>query len=315
MKFINIKVLGLMVACCIAFSACGKNDAVSANNTVAVEEAENTAEETTETDDTATEESTDKTADAAADAADKLDLADGFYIAEFSTDSTMFHVNEVSDGKGVLQVTDGKGMIHIVLPSKNVLNLYPGLAEDAEKEGAELLVPTTEEVTYPDGLTEEVYAYDVPVPVIGEEFDLALIGKKEVWYDHKVVVSDPVPMVENAENADDSENTEDSAEALNDGEYLLNVTLTGGSGKSTVESPAVAKDTDEGTVVTIKWSSPHYDYMIVDDVTYYPVNTEGNSVFEIPFKDITAPVTVIADTVAMSTPHEIEYVLDFSKAE
>ncbi|MFR6378865.1 MAG: hypothetical protein ACLUNZ_02580 [Evtepia sp.] len=33
---------------------------------------------------------------------------------------------------------------------------------------------------------------------------------------------------------------------------------------------------------TIEWSSSNYDYMKVDDVQYDPVNTEGNSTFEIP---------------------------------
>jgi hypothetical protein len=90
-------------------------------------------------------------------------------------------------------VKDGKMTIHITLASKNIVNLYPGLKEDAQKEGAALLQPTVDTVTYEDGTTEEVYGFDVPVPVIGEEFDLALVGKKGTWYDHKVIVTDPVP--------------------------------------------------------------------------------------------------------------------------
>ncbi len=123
----------------------------------------------------------------------KIDLPDGVYLAEFKTDSSMFHVNEANKGIGVLTVKDGKAVIHISLVGKSILNLYPGLAEDAQKEGAALLKPTTDTVTYDDGETEEVYGFDVPVPVIGEEFDLALIGKKGKWYDHKVSVENPVP--------------------------------------------------------------------------------------------------------------------------
>ncbi len=123
----------------------------------------------------------------------KIDLPDGVYTASFKTDSSMFHVNEANNGKGVLTVRDGKATIHISLVGKSILNLYPGLAEDAQKDGAVLLEPTIDTVTYDDGTSEEVYGFDVPVPVIGEEFDLALIGKKGKWYDHKVVVSDPVP--------------------------------------------------------------------------------------------------------------------------
>lgn len=81
--------------------------------------------------------------------------------------------------------------VHVSLASKNIVNLFPGLAEDAGKEGAQLLDPTTDPVTYDDGMTEEVYGFDIPVPALDEEFDLALLGKKGTWYDHKVSVSDP----------------------------------------------------------------------------------------------------------------------------
>ena len=123
-------------------------------------------------------------------------LADGVYTAVFTTDSSMFHVNEAYEGKGTLTVKDGEMTIHVVLASKNILNLFPGLAEDAQKEGAELLEPTAEAVTYPDKSTGEAFAFDIPVPAIGEEFDLAIIGKKGKWYDHKVSVTDPVPLAE-----------------------------------------------------------------------------------------------------------------------
>jgi len=120
-------------------------------------------------------------------------LADGTtYVATFTTDSSMFHVNEANNEKGLLTVENGEMTIHVSLAGKGILNLYPGLAEDAEKEGAELLEPTTDTVTYSDGMIEEVYGFDIPVPAIGEEFDLALIGSKGKWYDHKVMVSDPV---------------------------------------------------------------------------------------------------------------------------
>ena len=119
-------------------------------------------------------------------------IPDGVYQVKFDTDSSMFHINEALDGMGELTVKDGEMTIHITLASKNIVNLFPGTAEDAQKDGAELLQPTTDEVTYSDGITEEVYGFDVPVPVLDEEFDLALVGTKGTWYDHKVVVSSPV---------------------------------------------------------------------------------------------------------------------------
>ena len=126
----------------------------------------------------------------------KNTLADGTYTADFNTDSSMFHVNEAYDGKGILTVENGQMTIHVSMPSKNIVNLYLGSAEDAQKDGAELIQPVTDTVTYSDGTTEEVNGFDVPVPVIDEEFDLALIGKKGVWYDHKVSVSNLVAVEE-----------------------------------------------------------------------------------------------------------------------
>lgn len=120
------------------------------------------------------------------------ELEDGTYIVDFKTDSGMFHVNDAKEGKGELTVKDGVMTIHISLTSKNILNLFPGLAADAKKDGAKILEPTVDTVTYSDGTTEEVNGFDVPVPYLDDEFDLALIGKKGKWYDHKVSVSNPV---------------------------------------------------------------------------------------------------------------------------
>ena len=36
-----------------------------------------------------------------------------------------------------------------------------------------------------------MYGFDVPVEALNQEFDLALLGTKGTWYDHKVSVSDP----------------------------------------------------------------------------------------------------------------------------
>ena len=130
----------------------------------------------------------------AASSSDTTDavLEDGTYEAEFKTDSGMFHVNEANDGKGVLTVKDGQMSIHISLTSKNIVNLFAGKAADAKKDGAELLQPTTDTVTYDDGTTEEVNGFDVPVKALDKDFDLALIGTKGKWYDHTVSVTNPV---------------------------------------------------------------------------------------------------------------------------
>jgi len=121
-------------------------------------------------------------------------LADGTYTVDFKTDGSMFHVNDTCDGKGTLTVKDGQMTVHITMPSKNIVNLFPGKAEDAQKDGAELIQPTLDSVTYPDGLTEEVNGFDLPVPVLDQEFDCAIVGTKGKWYDHRVIVSNPEPV-------------------------------------------------------------------------------------------------------------------------
>lgn len=230
-------------------------------------------------------------------------LADGTYTADFDTDSSMFHVSEACGGKGTLTVENGEMTIHISLVSKKILNLYPGLAEEAAKDGAKLLMPTEDTVTYSDGLTEEVYGFDVPVPALEEEFDLAILGAKGTWYDHKVSVSNPEPL----ENDVQTEN----ALPMEDGTYTIDLAFEGGSGRAEVLSPATVTVSGEKVTAAIEWSSPNYDYMLVDGEKYLPVNTEGNSVFEIPVLFFDKPMDVIGDTVAMSTPHEIEYTLTF----
>ena len=283
------------LSACLLLGGCGAGqaaDATSAESTVAAQESTVTPTESTETAETVSTET----------AQDKAQLPDGVYTAEFSTDSSMFHVSEACDGKGTLTVKDGVMTIHISLGSKKILNLYPGLAEDAAKDGAVLLQPTTDTVTYSDGMTEEVYGFDVPVPVIGEEFDLALIGTKGKWYDHKVKVSDPV-----AEGAADTFDLS----TVEDGSYTIELTMEGGSGRATIQSPTQITVADGAAMATLEWSSPNYDYMLVNGEKYLPVNTEGNSVFEVPVEALDAPLTMIGDTVAMSTPHEVEYTVTF----
>ena len=229
-------------------------------------------------------------------------LPDGVYTAEFDTDSGMFHANEACDGKGTLTVENGKMTFHVSLASKKIVNLYVGMAADADANKADWLLPTTDTVTYSDGTSEEVYGYDIPVAAVDEDFQLALLGTKGKWYDHTVSIRNAEPKAEAA------------AEMPADGEYNVNVVLEGGSGRATVDSPAALTVADGKMTATIVWSSPNYDYMIVDGEKYLPTNTEGNSTFVIPVAALGTPLSVTADTVAMSTPHEIEYTLTFTLA-
>ena len=236
---------------------------------------------------------------AASSAAETAALPDGVYTADFETDSSMFHANEACDGKGTLTVENGEMTFHVSLASKKIVNLYPGKAADAEANESDWLQPTTDTVSYSDGTSEEVYGFDIPVSALDTDFDLAILGTKGKWYDHVVSVRNAV------EKAAD-------AEVPADGSYTCEVTLEGGSGRATVESPAALTVADGKMTATLVWSSPNYDYMIVDGEKYLPTNTEGNSTFEIPVAALDTALTVTADTVAMSTPHEIEYTLTFA---
>ena len=214
-------------------------------------------------------------------------LPDGVYTADFETDSSMFHPNEACNGKGTLTVENG-------------VMTFPGLAADAEANKTAWLIPTVDTVTYADGTTEEVYGYDIPVEALDTDFQLALLGTKGKWYDHIVSVRNAEPK------------TEQAVETPADGAYTAAVVLEGGSGRATVESPAALTVAEGKMTATIVWSSPNYDYMIVDGEKYLPTNTEGNSTFEIPVAALGTPLAVTADTVAMSKPHEIEYTLTFT---
>ena len=96
-------------------------------------------------------------------------------------------------------------------------------------------------------------------------------------------------------------------------EYTVSVSLSGGSGRASIASPTtIVKDGDTYTA-TITWSSSNYDKMTVDGVDYAPVNDGGNSTFEIPVT-LDEDIAVSAETVAMSTPHTIDYTLHFDSS-
>ena len=172
--------------------ACGGKDAASSSasavsassaadaSSASVQDASKTESSTSTSDVSAESASAEETAGESS----ASELEDGTYTADFNTDSNMFHVNEAKDGKMT---------IHVSLVSKNIVNVFVGTKEEAQADGAELIEPTTDEVTYSDGTTDEVYGFDIPVEKLDEDFNVAIIGKKGTWYDHVVSVSNPVP--------------------------------------------------------------------------------------------------------------------------
>lgn len=243
-------------------------------------------------------------------------VPDGIYTVDVTTDSNMFHINEANQGKGLLTVKDGQMTVHISLASKKIVNLLAGSKEDAQKEGAQLIEPTTDKIVYEDGYEMDVYGFDVPVPALDQEIPVAIIGTHGNWYDHTITVSNPeegnhVPGTaegSGAEGEEASQETQDvSLDELKDGDYQVKLSMEGGTGRATVESPAKMTVKDGKATLTVVWSSPNYDYMLVDGEKYEPVNEEGNSTFEIPVSVLGEAFPVTADTTAMSKPHEIDY--------
>ena len=153
------------------------------------------------------------------------------------------------------------------------------------------------------------HTYEVPVEALDAGIDCAAFSKrKEQWYDRTLVfLASSLP--ENARKEQEMTTVEDLA--LADGTYLVDVALEGGSGKTTVTSPAKLTVENGEATAEIIFSSPYYDYVLVGEEKLEPVNEEGDSTFLIPVKGFDYQMAITADTIAMSTPHEIDYHLCF----
>ncbi len=230
------------------------------------------------------------------------DIQDGTYAVEVESSSSMFKVEKAS-----LTVAEGSMTAEITLSGTGYTKLYMGTGAQAASAAEADYIPFVEDAN-------GAYTYTIPVEALDQAIDCAAFSqKKEEWYDRQLtfLASSLSAAVANETGAEAvSEESNSSFEAEN-GTYTIEVTLEGGSGKTTIESPAAITVTDGKAVATIQWSSPNYDYMLVDGEKYLPVNTEGNSVFEIPVLVFDAAMPVIGDTVAMSKPHEVEYTLTF----
>lgn len=128
------------------------------------------------------------------------------------------------------------------------------------------------------------------------------------------VISDKQENQDSGDNLDN--NSVDSSNEANTREsYLVDITFEGGTGKAYIKSPVEVTNEDGQMTAKFVWSSKNYDYMIVNGIKYENENNGGESTFTVPIDNINEPLTVIGDTVAMSTPHEIEYVITWGEKE
>lgn len=251
------------------------------------------------------------------------DVKDGEYDVTVESSSAMFHIE-----KAVLTVKNGKMEAVMTMSGTGYLKVFMGTAKEAAK--AEL----SEYIDFKDQGGK--HTFTVPVKALDQAISCAAFSKnKKQWYDRSLLfeaqslpegaVLVELPDYEALEKAErekriaamkeEKEAAEPGSGAvsvdLEDGEYTVAVDLEGGTGRASVTSPAVLVVKDGKAYARIEWSSPNYDYMLVDGEKYLPLGTDGNSTFEIPITVFDEAMEVSADTTAMSVPHEIEYTLLF----
>lgn len=227
-------------------------------------------------------------------------IKDGVYTVAVDSSSSMFKITDCE-----LTVSHGEMTAVMRMGGTGYMKVFLGTGEEAAKAGEEECIPYVETA---DG----AHTFTVPVEALDMGISCAAFSKnKELWYDRTLVFrSDSLPL---DAFADGVVNTAESL-GLEDGEYTVEVRLEGGSGRAGVESPAALRVERGVARVELIWSSSNYDYMRLGEEKFLPVNTEGNSTFEIPVPAFDWKVTAFADTTAMSTPHEIEYTLYFDSA-
>ena len=227
-------------------------------------------------------------------------LLEGVYPVTVDCSSSMFRIADC-----LLTVQGGAISARLTMGGKSYGWVYPGTAQEAASADHADHIPAQFDE---NGAT----VFEIPVQGLDMGIPCAAFSlNKELWYDRTLVFrSDSLPL---SAFADGVLMTPASLQ-LADGVYSVEVSLTGGSGKARVESPAHLTVSDGVCTAEIVWGSKNYDYMKVEGVQYFPINTEGNSAFEIPVTVFDRPMAVIADTVAMSQPHEISYSLLFDSS-
>ena len=228
-------------------------------------------------------------------------IKDGEYHINVDSSSSMFKIADC-----VLKVKDGEMTADIIITSKSYKYLFAGTADEADAMDSE-----TAYIGYTSD-DEDRSVFSFPVEALDKEIQCAAFSeKKQTWYDRTLVFrADSLP----DDAFSESRWTDTAALGIADGEYTVEVTLEGGSGKATVQSPAKLTIKDGAATAEIVWSSNKYDYMVVEGEKILPVSMEEHSVFEIPVKGFDYRLPVSADTTAMSTPHEIDYTLFFDSA-
>ncbi|MDE6036284.1 MAG: hypothetical protein K2G36_10290 [Ruminococcus sp.] len=225
-------------------------------------------------------------------------LNDGVYPVEVSSSSSMFKITACE-----LTVGNGKMSAVMTMSGKGYKWLFMGDSATAEKSPESDYIPFTEE--------NNVHKFTVPVEALDMGIACSAYSvKKSTWYDRTILFrADSLP----AEAFVNAGNTVESL-GIADGEYTVDVRLEGGSGKAGISPNTKLTVKDGEAIARIVWTSNNYDYMVIDDEQYLPLENNENSTFDIPVSKFDFNIPVLADTTAMSTPHEIEYTLYFDSS-
>lgn len=228
------------------------------------------------------------------------ELKDGVYSVIVDSSSSMFKITHCE-----LTVEGGQMTARMYMGGTGYLKVFPGTGEEAAAAEEAAAIPFEE-------AEDGTHTFTIPVEALDKGIACAAYSKnKEMWYDRTLVFrADSLPL----EAFRDSAFATVESLGLADGSYTVQVRLEGGSGKASVESPAALRVEAGQAWVTLVWSSPNYDYMRLGEEKYLPRNTQGNAEFEIPVTAFDFALPVMADTTAMSTPHEIAYTLYFDSA-
>ena len=224
-------------------------------------------------------------------------LKDGTYAITVDSSSSMFNIIACT-----LTVAQGEMTAEMTMGGTGYRYVYLGTGAAAAQADEATYIPYVEQAT-------GQHTFTIPVEALNQGIDCAAFSKnKEKWYDRELLFrADTLPISAFEEGTITT--VEDLG--LEDGTYTVEVTLEGGSGRASVQSPAALTVKGGAAQVTLIWSSSNYQYLKADGVQYDPVTLEGGSTFELPVTAFDWPVPVSASTIAMSTPHEIDYTLTF----
>ena len=225
------------------------------------------------------------------------ELNEGQYLITTESSSPAFQVEDT------LLVVSGNSMEAMLrLGSHTEWFVYPGSAEDAASDTEDHYIAPAE-----NEAGDQLYT--VPVEALDKALPFATYDRPESqWYDRTLLFSSS-DLPEEAFKEKKYNTVSDIG--IEDGTYYIDVDLEGGTGRADVDSPALLLIQDGVAAALITWSSPNYDYMLIDDIRYDSEVEDEKSTFVIPVKGFDYPMPVIADTTAMSKPHEIEYTLYF----